>query len=243
MFLQARFKSYLTGKMELLHSKKITSGGDSGSSTQKYVDVEEVRDGVIVLKDGSLRAVLLISSINFDLKATEEQDAVINQYQNFLNSLDFPIQIMISSRKLNIRPYLDYLKNKEAQIDNELLLFQLNEYQNFIRNLAEVSNIMSKFFYVIVPFHPVENVKTGLLDRLLGSANTQMTVARRRELFDTYKNQLWQRVDQISAGLSGTGVKIVPLQTEELIELLYNSYNPSTRNNAIIKDVDKMELR
>lgn len=229
--------------MELLHSRKLTSGGNSGTSTQKYVDVEEVKDGTIVLKDGSLRAVLLVSSINFDLKATEEQDSIVHQYQNFLNSLDFPIQIMVSSRKLNINPYLDYLKKKESQLSNELLIFQLNEYQNFIKNLAEVSNIMSKFFYVVVPFHPVENVKTGLFDRLLGASNTQMTIARRRELFDTYKNQLWQRVDHISAGLSGTGVKVVPLKTEELIELLYNSYNPSTRNNTIIKDIEKVELK
>lgn len=226
-----------------MHSRKLTSGGNSGTSTQKYVDVEEVKDGTIVLKDGSLRAVLLVSSINFDLKATEEQDSIVHQYQNFLNSLDFPIQIMVSSRKLNINPYLDYLKKKESQLSNELLIFQLNEYQNFIKNLAEVSNIMSKFFYVVVPFHPVENVKTGLFDRLLGASNTQMTIARRRELFDTYKNQLWQRVDHISAGLSGTGVKVVPLKTEELIELLYNSYNPSTRNNTIIKDIEKVELK
>jgi len=229
--------------MEFLHSQKLTRGGDSGTSTQKYVDVEEVKDGAIVLKDGSLRAVLLVSSINFDLKATEEQDSIVSQYQNFLNSLDFPVQIMISSRKLNINPYLDYLKKKESQLSNELLIFQLNEYQNFIKRLAEVSNIMSKFFYVVVPFHPIENVKTGLFDRLLGASNAQMTVARRRELFDTYKNQLWQRVDHISAGLSGTGVKIVPLKTEELIELLYNSYNPSTRNNTIIKDIEKIELK
>lgn len=212
-------------------------------STQKYVDVEEVRDGVIVLKDGSLRAALLVSSINFDLKATEEQDSIISQYQNFLNSLDFPIQIVISSRKLNISPYMDYLKKKENQISNELLSLQLAEYQKFIKNLTEVSNIMSKFFYVIVPFHPVENVKSGVFDRLLGASNAQISVARRRELFDTYKNQLWQRVDHIIAGLSGTGVKVAPLKTEELIELLYNSYNPSIRNNSIIKNVDKIELK
>lgn len=229
--------------MEFLHSQKLTSGGNSGSSTQKYVDVEEIKDGVIILKDGSFRAVLLVSSINFDLKATEEQDSIISQYQNFLNSLDFPLQIIISSRKLNIKPYMEYLKKKETQLDNELLIFQISEYQNFIKNLAEVSNIMSKFFYVVVPFHPVENIKTGFFDRLLGSTNTQMSIARRRELFETYKNQLWQRVDHVTAGLGGTGVKIVLLKTEELIELLYNSYNPSTRNNSIIKDIEKVELK
>ena len=229
--------------MESLHSNKLTSGNSAGLSTQKYVDVEEVRDGVIILKNGSLRAVLLISSINFDLKATEEQDSIVSQYQNFLNSLDFPIQIMISSRKLNINPYLDYLKKKESQLTNELLCMQLGEYQNFIKNLAEVSNIMSKFFYVIVPFYPVESTKSGLLDKLFGSTTSQLAISRRRELFDTYKNQLWQRLDHISAGLSSTGVKVTPLKTEELIELLFNSYNPSTHNNTIIKDVDKVELK
>lgn len=228
--------------MESLFSKKL-SGGSGGLSTQKYVDVEEVRDGVIVLKNGSLRAVLLVSSINFDLKATEEQDTIISQYQNLLNSLDFPIQIMISSRKLNINPYLDFLKKKEMQITNELLQLQLAEYRNFIKNLADVSNIMSKFFYVVVPFYPIEVVKKGLLDKFFKSKNSQLAVSSKRELFDTYKNQLWQRLDHVSAGLSSIGVSVATLKTEELIELLYNSYNPSTHTTSIIKDVDKVELK
>ncbi len=229
--------------MESLHSKKLTSSSGDGLSTQKYVDVEEVRDGVIVLKNGSLRAILLVSSINFDLKATEEQDSIVSQYQNFLNSLDFPIQIIVSSRKLNIKPYLDYLKKKEAQLTNDLLSLQLAEYQNFIKNLTDVSNIMSKFFYIVVPFHPVESVGGGFLDKLFGATNSKIAISKRRELFDTYKNQLWQRLDHVSAGLSGTGVQLAPLNTEEIIELLYNSYNPSTHSNMIIKDTDKIELR
>jgi type IV secretory pathway VirB4 component len=219
------------------------TGGGGGLSTQKYVDVEEIRDGVIVLKNGSLRAVLLVSSINFDLKATEEQDAIINQYQNFLNSLDFPIQIVISSRKLNITPYLDFLKKKESELTNELLSLQLSEYRNFIKNLTDVSNIMSKFFYVVVPFYPIESAKGGFLDKFLGGKNSQSQVSRKRELFETYKNQLWQRVDHISAGLSGTGLKITMLKTEELIELLYNSYNPTTNSSSIIRGIEKVELR
>ncbi len=229
--------------MESLHSNSLTSGSTGGLSTQKYVDVEEVRDGVIMLKNGSMRGVLMVSSINFDLKASEEQDSIISQYQNFLNSLDFPIQIVISSRKLNVNPYLDYLKKKEAELSNELLILQLGEYRNFIKSLAEVSSIMSKYFYVVVPFYPVENTKSGILDRLFGSTNSQMAVSRRRALFDTYKNQLWQRLDHVSAGLGSTGVKVTALKTEELIELLYNSYNPSTQSNTIIKDTDKVELR
>lgn len=229
--------------MESLHSKSLTANAGEGLSTQKYVDVEEVRDGVVVMKNGSLRAVLLVSSVNFDLKATEEQDSIISQYQNFLNSLDFPIQILVSSRKLNIKPYLNYLKKKENELSNELLILQLAEYQNFIQNLAEVSNIMSKFFYVVVPFYPVETKSDNFLDKIFGATNSKMSLARRRELFDTYKNQLGQRLDHISAGLSGTGVNVAALNTEEIIELLYNSYNPSTHNNTIIKDTDKIELK
>lgn len=229
-------------KMESLHSQEL-SGQSGGASTQRYVDVEEVRDGVAVLKNGSLRAILLVSSVNFDLKSSEEQDLIISQYQNFLNSLDFPIQIVISSRKLNITPYLDYLKKQESKIANELLRFQLSEYQLFIKNLADVSNIMRKFFYIVVPFYPAENAKAGLLDKLFVGKTPGQSQTRRRELFETYKHQLSQRVDQVSAALAPTGVRLTQLDTEELIELMYNSYNPTTHSTTIIKDVDKVELR
>lgn len=226
--------------MELLHSNKL-SGGKGGASTQKYVDVEEVKDGVIVLKNHSMRAVLMVSAINFDLKSTEEQDTIVSQYQNFLNSLDFPLQIVISSRRLNIEPYMDYLDKQEKQITNELLSFQISEYKKFIKSLTEVSNIMSKFFYVVVPFYPVENLKGGFLDNFFGGSGKG--VSHKSEVFETYKNQLLQRVDQVAAGLSGMGLKIKPLKTEEAIELLYNSYNPVVDHNAIIKDIDKIELK
>lgn len=228
--------------MELLHSKKL-SGGAGGTSTQKYVDVEEIKDGVIVLKNGSLRAILLVSSINFDLKSSEEQDVIISQYQGFLNSVDFPIQILISSRKINLNPYLDFLKNKEEHQSNELLRLQISEYQSFIKNLAEVSNIMSKFFYIVVPFSPVETKEGGVFDKVFSIFNPKQVVMQKNEMFETVKNQLWQRVDHIIAGLSGIGVQIAPLKTEEIIELLYNSYNPSIFTSTIIKDIDKIELQ
>jgi type IV secretory pathway VirB4 component len=228
--------------MESLHSKQLTRADSTGSSTQKYVDVEEVRDGVIILKNGSLRAVLMVSSINFDLKSTEEQDTIITQYQNFLNSLDFPIQIVISSRRINVAPYLEFLKQREKQTTNELLAMQLVEYGNFIKNMAESSNIMTKYFYVVVPFYPVENVNKGLFEKMFGSSNQKTAANRKHELLNTYKSQLWQRLDQISAGLGGTGVKVTTLNTEELIELLYNSYNPSMHNNAVIKGMERVEL-
>ncbi|MCX6765457.1 MAG: hypothetical protein NT136_00640 [Candidatus Moranbacteria bacterium] len=226
--------------MELLHSKKLTAG--SGASTQKYVDVEEIKNGVIVLKNGSLRAILLVSSINFELKSTEEQDAIVGQYQNFLNSLDFPVQIIVSSRRLNIGPYLDFLGDKESQQTNELLRLQISEYINFIKNLTEVSNIMSKFFYIVIPFSPVETKEGGPFRKLTSMFNPRQSILRKRELFETYENQLWQRVDHVVAGLSGTGVKVTPLGTEEVIELLYNSYNPTIYTNSIVREIENIEL-
>lgn len=224
--------------MELLKSK---NNAPSASSTQKYVDVEEMRDGVMVLKSGALRAVLLVSSINFDLKSSQEQDAIISQYQNFLNSLDFPVQIVISSRRFNIDPYIELLKDQEAQQENELLRFQISEYKNFINNLTEVANIMSKFFYVVVPFSPVEDKQGGFLTKLSGIFHPSQTIGMKGETFETYKSQLLQRVEHVAAALSSTGVRVSQLNTEEIIELLYNSYNPSLFT-ASVKNVEQIEL-
>lgn len=227
--------------MESLNPKKPTPA-DATSSTQRYVEVDEVRDGVIVLKNGALRSVLLVSSLNFDLKSAEEQDAIILQYQNFLNSLDFPVQIVISSRRFDIRPYIERLKDRENHQKNELLRLQISEYQNFIKSLAEVSNIMSKLFYVVVPFSPVEDKEKGLFHSLTTLFNPAGAIVERREFFETYKNQLWQRVDHVSFSLSQTGLKVAPLNTEEIIELLYNSYNPSLFTTRLTKNIEAIDL-
>ena len=221
--------------MELLSKKN-----SNNSSTQKYVDVEEIRDGVLILKTGALRAVLLVSSINFDLKSSDEQDAIISQYQNFLNSLDFPVQIVVQSRRFNIDPYIELLKEKEVQQANELLRFQMKEYQGFIKNLTEISNIMSKFFYVVIPFSPVENVQGGFFQKMGDIFNQKKTAGLKNEIFDTYRTQLMQRVEHVVAGLSPMGIRATALQTEELIELLYNSYNPSLFASTIVKNVESI---
>ena len=226
--------------MELLHSKKL-SGSDVSASTQKYVDVQEVKNGVVVLKNGSLRAILMVSSINFDLKSTDEQDAIIGQYQNFLNSIDFPVEILISSRKLNIKPYLDYLKEKGSEVTNELLQIQISEYVNFIKNLTEVTNIMSKYFYIAAPFSPVETKEGGIVDKFTSIFKTQEAVQPHAGMLSAFESQLWQRVDQIIAGLSGIGVKVVALNTDEVIELLYNSYNPTVFSKSIVYDSKAQE--
>lgn len=211
-------------------------------STLKYVDIQTIKDGVVVLKNGSLRAVLLVSSINFDLKSSDEQTAIVGAYQNFLNSLDFPIQIVISSRKLNIRPYLENLKESEKRQRNELLKIQTSEYRAFVQHLTEITNIMSKYFYIVVPFSPIESESGGILNKLSSLLNPSQVVTERRELFETYKNQLWQRLDHIAAALGGTGLHFTTLDTDELIELFYNAYNPSVFAQSAIKNIEKTEL-
>lgn len=227
--------------MEFLNQNAKQS---EASSTQKHVDVEEVRDGVMVLRNGALRAVLLASSINFDLKSSDEQDAIILQYQNFLNTLDFPLQIIVHSRGFRIGPYIEKLKQHEKQQENELLKFQISEYETFVQSLTEVSNIMSKQFYIVVPFSPSESEeeKDGVLDRLAGIFRPAQQSLSNREAFDTYKSQLFQRVDQVSAALSGTGVRTTLLNSEEVIELLYNTYNPSLATSKVVRNIGEVEL-
>ncbi|TAK95991.1 hypothetical protein EPO05_02870 [Patescibacteria group bacterium] len=228
--------------MEELHSAQM-SGQDTAASTQQHVEVEEIRDGLLVLRNGSLRAILAVTAINFDLKSTEEQDSIIQNYQNFINSIEFPTQIVISSRKLNITPYLDYLQTMEQKQRNELLRFQISEYRNFIKELVENSNIMTKNFYIVVPFYPVESEKGGFFEKMSTLFSSKREIIKKREYFETYKSQLWQRVDYVASSLSGTGVKAVPLNTEELIELLYNAYNPSMFTTSIVKKVSDIELK
>lgn len=221
----------------------MTDGGKKGPSSLRFVDVQEIRDGVVILRNGSLRSILAVSSINFDLKSTEEQQAIIGQYQNFLNSVDFPLQLLITSRRLNIQPYLELVENQEAKQTNELLRAQTSEYRNFIENLTQVTNIMTKRFYITVPYFPVESHKRGMFDMMASLLNPKTVITHKRELFDTYKNQLLQRVEHISAGLSGSGLKIIPLKTEEVIELLYNAYNPNLFATNILSDIESLEVR
>ncbi len=200
-------------------------------ASQDIIPIEEIRDGVVVMRDGSLRAVLMASSLNFALKAPDEQDAIIMQYQSFLNSLDFSVQISIQSRKLNIEPYLATLRERKKAETQELLRVQITEYITFIKDFVDTSNIVSKVFYVVVPFSPMAAAlknKQGMLDAI-------KNIFKKRDInkplidtenFAEYRTQLWQRIDTVTAGLIRSGVRAVPLNTEELIELYYGLYNP-----------------
>ncbi len=222
--------------MEFLSTNKV-----SNSSTIRFVNIKSLEDGVVRLKNGNLRSVLLVSSINFDLKSSDEQDAIIMAYQNFLNSLDFPLQIIISSRKLNIAPYINKVTRSAKTQHNELLRLQTLEYKSFIESLTDRINIMSKFFYIVVPFAPIEKSNGGILDKI-SAAFGGGSNSKRQELYETHKNQLWQRVDHVAAAIGGTGLHFTALNTEELIELFYNSYNPSAFVKKALKDLDKTEI-
>ncbi len=213
-----------------------------GSSMQEELNVSEIKDGTVVVKDGSLRAVLAVSSINFDLKSSTEQEAIIFAYQRFLNSLDFPIQIVISTRKFDIKPYLEMLERKKDTERNALLRNQIEDYLNFIGELVNVSNIMSKLFYIVVPFYAVESKKTGFLDKMLAKLTPRKNIYQEREQFETYKNQLFQRVEEVKESLSGSGIRIVPLNTQELIEMYYNCYNPSEFEHVAIPTLEDLNL-
>ena len=228
--------------MDLLHSKKLTKKQPS-TATQKFLDVSEIKEDAIVLKNGSLRAVLAVSAINYDLKSTDEQEAIISQYQNFLNSIDFPIQISITSKKINMDGYLNFLEEKEKVQKNELLKFQISEYRNFITQLVSVSNIMDKDFYIVVPFSPIENSEGGFFKKIMSVFNPKRVIMDKRENFETCKNQLFQRAEHIVAGLSGIGLKLTLLKTQELVELLYNAYNPTAYTPNAIEDISKLDLK
>ncbi|HEB01525.1 MAG TPA: hypothetical protein ENI16_00830 [Candidatus Portnoybacteria bacterium] len=212
------------------------------ASAQKYLEIAQIRDGVVILKNGIMKAVLMVSSINFALKSTQEQEAIIYSYQNFLNSLDFPVQIVINSRILNINEYLKMLAQKERGQTNELLRTQTAEYREFVKGLVEMANIMNKTFYIIIPFAPVAAKKGGFLDKITGSFKPSRVAEAKKEEFEKYKNQLWQRVEMIKSSLERIGLRVAPLNTQELIELYYTLYNPGKEKEKTPAEISQLGI-
>ncbi len=212
------------------------------ASMQEFLNISEIKDGVVVLKDGSLRTVLAVSSINFDLKESTEQEAIIFAFQRFLNTLDFPLQIMVSTRKFDIKPYLNTLDRRKKVEQNALMRKQIEDYMGFVKNLINVSNIASKSFYIIVPFYVVETKKDSFVGKLLAAMKPKKMIYQKREEFETYKNQLFQRVSEIKSSLAGIGLRIAPLNTQELIEMYYNFYNPSEFEHVKVAPLEEMKI-
>jgi type IV secretory pathway VirB4 component len=202
--------------------------------TQDFVPIKEVRDGIITLKDGSLRAILIASSLNFSLKSEEERNAIIFQFQDFLNSLDFPVQISIQSRRLDIRPYIALLEERYKEQINDLMKIQTQEYIQFIKKFTEDTNIMTKSFFIVVPYTPAI-INSGSLSKIniLGRKTTSEKSQQNTENFEENRTQIEQRLGVVEGGLSSCGIRAVRLGTEEVIELFYKIFNPGDTEKPI----------
>ena len=202
-----------------------TKNKTAAKSTQSFLKLEEIRDDLVVMKDGTLRAILAVSSTNFDLKSEEEQNGIIYAYQRFLNSLEFPVQIVMQSRRMDIADYLGKLSKLAERQTNELLKVQTSEYTAFIQKLIENANIMEKNFYIVIPYSVSLNPQaSGFFARLFGSSASKQAT-QKLESLKKHEEFLDQRVNSVSSSLSGLSLKAIRLKTAELIELYYNSYN------------------
>jgi hypothetical protein len=200
---------------------------DIKNQTQSFVPIQEVRDGIVVLKDGSMRAILMTSSVNFALKSEDEQKSIVYQFQNFLNSLNFDMQIFIQSRNLDIRPYTALLQDRLRVQTDDLMKVQIREYMKFVRTFTEQASIMTKRFFIVVPYTPLNTNLTKVKGGLFGSKNKDAKASKiASDAFMESRTQIAQRVDVVMSGLARTGVRSVQLGTEEVIEVFYQLFNP-----------------
>lgn len=217
------------------------------NSTQNALQIAEIRDGIVIMNDGSFRSVLMVKSINFDLMSNEEREAVEYSYQSFLNSLYFPVQIFIRSQKVDIRPYMEKLDKIRQEHDNMLLALLMEDYLGFVDNLAMQTNIMDKKFYVVIPYFPSIDVQKALtqsknffsgLKGLFG--NQEQRVVINEQDLNTAKDELRNRVQSVLSGLQQCGIQGLPLDTQELIELYYDTYNPDTATRQQLKNFNDL---
>jgi type IV secretory pathway VirB4 component len=212
------------------------------ASTQQFLDIAEIKEDVVIMRDGTLRAVLLVSSINFALKSELEQDSIISSYISFLNNIDFPLQIVIQSRELNIDGYLQALSDKHKVQTNELLKIQINDYMHYIEELISMSRIMSKRFYIVVPYNPLIDSRKNFSTRLLDVLRPATVIKMKEERFLENRGELYRLLENVMSGLDGMGLQSVQLDTQSLIELYYNTYNPATYGQQKMVDVSKLQV-
>lgn len=224
-----------------MQSKKL-AGAKAGVASRARLDIAEIREDSVILKDGTLRAVLLVSSINFALKSEDEQNAIIAAYVSFLNALEFPLQIVIQSRKLNIDGYLGKLKQAEKEQTNELLKIQIADYREYVKELVEMGDIMSKRFYVTIPYDPLSDKRKGFWSRFGEVLRPGAALRLGSETFKRRRRDLFARVEHVQMLLSGMGLTSVILDTQSLIELYYNIYNPEIAETEKLADVDKIQV-
>jgi hypothetical protein len=206
----------------------------NAKATQEFVPIKEVRDGIIVLKDEGLRAIVLANSINLSLKSNDEQQATILQFQNFLNTLDFPVQISIQSRRLDIRPYLLLLEERLKVQSEPLLKLQTREYIEFVRSFTEAVSIMTKSFFVVVPYtHTVLKSDSGIFGGLFSKKSKEEKESLKQVDFEEKRSQLEERVSVIQQGLGRCGINSAQLGTEEVVEVFYKVFNPGAVEGKI----------
>lgn len=218
------------------------------NSTQNTLLISEIRDGIVIMNDGSFRSVVMVKSINFDLMSAEEQEAVEFSYQGFLNSLYFPIQIHIRTERIDLRPYIEKLDKIRTEHDNMLLAMLMDDYINYIDGLSQQTNIMDKKFYIVIPFFPTidpdkaafTQSKTFLNGIAELFSNKEKHVVISEANLNSAKDELRNRVQAVLGGLIQAGIQGLPLDTQELIELYYDAYNPDTATRQQLKNFDEL---
>lgn len=216
----------------------------TGQPTQRFLDIAEIREDCVVMKDGTLRAVLMVSSINFALKSEDEQQAIIQGYMQFLNGLEHPLQVVIQSRRMNVDGYLGQLKQQEETIHNELLRTQIRDYTSFIKELVELGQIMQKRFFVVIPYDPAEKDEKGkgFMTKLSAAISPAKIVKLNEKRFQERRYSLMQRASTVSSGLGSMSLQVALLDTQGLIELYYSSYNPDVYDAEKLVDMGKLRV-
>ncbi|ATU05637.1 hypothetical protein BKN14_04335 [Candidatus Gracilibacteria bacterium HOT-871] len=224
---------------------------EADKSTQRYLPFSGIKENIIIMKDNSVRIILKCSTINFLLKNTDEQDSIIISFQRFLNSIDFPIQIMVRSKKLDIDSYLNNLNSRALKQENQLLQNQTYEYIAYLKKLIEVAQIMKKEFYIVVPFDLEENKSVkdngyfGFITEFWKSINQNQELGNIRSQlrnFTNNKKEVLKRVNVVQTGLENIGIKAEPISKEELVIFLADYYNPRLDSLNTVGNIDNYNL-
>ncbi|MBI4256744.1 hypothetical protein HY626_01665 [Candidatus Uhrbacteria bacterium] len=213
-----------------------------GSSTERFLDIAEIRDDMVLLNDGTVRAVLLVSSINFALKSADEQEAIIQAYMTFLNSLAYPIQIVIQSRRMNIDAYMNRLRERERVVENDLLRNQIFDYRAFVTELVELGQIMQKMFYLVVPYDPLTNKKKNFWTRFTEALSPAAAAKLNKKQLADRMEQLSRRLEITQGQLNSMGLSSARLDTQGLIELYYTVYNPNVFDTQKLVDIRQVQF-
>ncbi|QQR60952.1 hypothetical protein IPH19_00595 [Candidatus Uhrbacteria bacterium] len=227
-----------------MQSAKL-AGPKPGVPSQRFLDVAEIRDNIVIMRDGTLRSILLVSSINFSLKSVDEQNAIVQAYMQFLNGLDYPIQVVIQSRRMNIDNYMRQLDESEKVLTSDLLKRQIHDYKDFVVQLVKLGDIMQKRFYVVVPLNPATDkgtVQKGFAQRLAEIFSPTIVGKLTEERFQKLQFDLSLRVNQIIGRLASMSLNAVQLDTQSLIEMLYTVYNPELFETQRMSDISKLQL-